>query len=160
MDIVLPVIHWKSCLQTINQFISESGNISPLLSLFLFPFTFYLHLSSTCTPPDRLPSLILSVSHSSLLLLVISPTCVCSPSIIFYAFPERSCVPKTETKRLWYKPVCVGRAPYLHIEFSQLVFCCLEGNKSYWDYSGLFYCSSWLHWWLYCIGAAGCVSIP
>lgn len=80
-------------------------------------------------PPSLLP-----LSHSLLPspLLSLSRTCVCSPSIIFSAlFPEHSCMPETETKRLWYKPGCVGRDSYLHVGFNQFVFCSEREDRGY-----------------------------
>lgn len=131
MDIVLPLTHWKGCLQTINQFISlREGTFfffSHYSSLFHFLSSSPKHLHYTTTPS----SLLHPLSHwlLSYLLLSLSRTCVCSPSIIFNtAFPEQRCMPEMETKRLWYKPGCVGRASYLHVRFNQLVFC-LEKHR-------------------------------
>lgn len=125
MDIVLPLIHGKGCLQTINQFISLRVGTVFLFSHYFSSFSRSIFISQALAlHQNHLPSLPHHLRQSLLSsLLFISQTCVCSPSIIFYTlFPERRCMPKTETKRLWYKPGCVGRAPYLHIEFSQLVF--------------------------------------
>ena len=141
MDIVLSLTHRKGCLQTINQFISLRAETFFFFShYFSSLFTFCLHLPSTCTPPiPLLPSpLLCSLSHSLTPLLLSSPllpfsrTCVCSPSIILNTpFPERRCMPATETKRLWYKPGCVGRASYLHIGFNQFVFCSQGEDRGY-----------------------------
>lgn len=113
VDIVLPLTHWRGCLQTINQFIS---------AIHSHYFSLCLHLPSTCTLPAPLPHhplFSLTYSPFSSLFLSLSQTRVCSPSIIFnMPFPEHRCMPESQTKRLWYEPGCVGRASYLHVGFN------------------------------------------
>lgn len=116
MDIVLPLtlkrlsanyqpIHLSDSLSHYFS-LSLSNFISQVLALR--PTFFFSPLLTHSSPP---------------VLLSLSQTHVCSPSIIFNTpFPEQRCMPEMETKRLWYKPGCVGRASYLHVGFNQFVF--------------------------------------
>lgn len=153
VDIVLPLTHWKGCLQTINQFIFV------IHSHYFSLFAFYLHLPSTCTSPTP-PVFSLTYSPFFSLLLSLSQTRVCSPSIIFNTpFPEHRCMPELETKRLWYEPGCVGRASYLHVGFNSFSVR-RERIGVIMTIQAFPHCSVRLPSLASCIWVLGCVSIP
>lgn len=144
MDIVLPLTHWKGCLQTINQFISQRAGtfffFSHYFALFHFLSSSPKHLHYATTPS----SLLHPLSHRllSYLLLSLSQTCVCSPSIIFSTpFPEQRCMPEMETKKVMIQARLCWQSflPACSIQSISFLFREIE-DRGYWDSGFCWWC--------------------
>lgn len=101
MDIVLPLMLRKGCLQTINQFISlRAGTFFRFSHYFSF-LSLSVFISQALALHRNFFPLRHSFCHSFLPSLIFSFQSLCSSSVIFNTLlPKHRCMPEAETKRL------------------------------------------------------------
>lgn len=159
MDIVLPLTHWKGCLQTIKQFISPRVGTFFLSSHYFSSLSLSIFISQALALPSPLHH---PLSHSLLpsLSVFLSQTCLFPVCNLQHTNPWAQMHARSRDKKVMIQARLCWQSslPSHRTQSIRFSFCSQRRDEGYGNFSGLFSLKL-MHSSDGCIGEPGWISI-